>query len=386
MSVEEVRLARVALGWLAEPGNLKVWRRVAQLGAVRVLDELLAKGMAAEVPDDPRRLAEQALARGRRLGARVVVPEDAEWPAQLDQLITICDEDSKVLVDRDAAPPLCLWVRGVGRLDEVLDRSVAVVGSRAATAYGGEVARRLGYGLAGKDWTVVSGGAYGVDAYAHRGTLAGGGITVVVLACGVDRAYPVAHANLFDRVAEDGMVVSEWPPGAEPFRFRFLIRNRVIAAMTRGTVVVEAAARSGALHTFRRARQLNRHLMAVPGPVTSAMSVGCHQQLREPDVQLVTGVGQVVELVGELGADAAPVPRGPQRQRDRLDPVEARLVDALFVRKPQRTEEVAGRAKVPVREAMRLLPSLVYRGFAVEQGHGFILAPALIPLAPEEQP
>lgn len=227
---EAARRARVALGWLVEPGSWALWQRVVAHGPVRVLDGLLATGRDRVLRQaagarldgtDPWVAADAALARTRRLGARVVIPEDDEWPRQLEQLALIC-RDTDNPIDRDAAPPLCLWVRGPWRLDEALDRSVAVVGARAATGYGAQAARQVGYGLAERDWTVVSGGAFGVDAYAHRGALAAGGLTVVVLACGVDRAYPASHAGLFERVAEDGLLISEWPPGADPFRHRFL--------------------------------------------------------------------------------------------------------------------------------------------------------------------
>lgn len=384
VDIEAARRARVALGWLVEPGSLPLWLRIAEHGPVRVLDGLLATGRENPLRQaagarlgaaDPRAAAEAALARTRRLGARVVIPEDDEWPRQLDQLIRICTAGGKDPIDRDAAPPLCLWARGSWRLDEALDRSVAVVGARAATGYGAHVARQLGYGLAERDWTVVSGGAFGVDACAHRGALAAGGCTIVVLACGVDRAYPAGHAGLFERVAEDGLLVSEWPPGAEPFRHRFLIRNRVIAAATKGTVVVEAGARSGALQTLRRAGELGRCRMAVPGPVTSAMSVGCHEQLRDPEVRLVTGVPHILEEVGRLSTDLAPVVRGPVHPRDRLAPAAQRLLEALLIRKPLSSEALAARAGVPAGEAMWILPSLVQQGFARRREHGFILAP-----------
>ncbi|HLV59380.1 MAG TPA: DNA-processing protein DprA [Natronosporangium sp.] len=406
---EEARLARVALGWLAEPGDLRLWMRVHEHGPVRVLQELadgererivrraadgpLGDGIAGDCggvrggppgdrgagPDDPpsladlRRLAERTLAAAGRLGARAVIPEDEEWPHRLDQLVTICDPTGRDPIERDAAPPLCLWVRGPWRLDEALDSSVAVVGARAATSYGIHVAREIGYGLAEREWTVVSGGAFGVDAYAHRGALAAGGVTVAVLACGIDRAYPASHAGLFDQIAEEGLLVSEWPPGAEPFRHRFLIRNRVIAAMACGTVVVEASARSGSLATLRRAGQLGRHRMAVPGPVTSAMSVGCHEQLRDPEVHLVTGVPHILDLVGRIGTDLAVPARGPRHPRDELGPVEQRLLEALLVRKPLPTETVAARAGVGIRDAMRLLPDLADRGLARRRGDGYVL-------------
>lgn len=374
MSGEQARLARVALGWFGEPGHQGIWRRVAAHGPAAVLEGLLHSDAAAKLAgQDPWRLAEDALAATRRLGARVVIPEDDEWPSPLDDLAQIAVRHGQDPVDINTAPPLALWVRGPWRLDEAVARSVAVVGSRAATGYGSQVARQIGYGLAERDWCVVSGGAYGVDAYAHRGALAAGGTTMVVLACGIDRPYPVSHANLFDRVSEDGLLVSEWAPGADPYPYRFLIRNRVIAAATAGTVMVEASARSGARQTLRRAGQLLRHRMAVPGPVTSALSAGCHEELREPGVTLVTGVAHILELVGTIGGDLAPMARGPVRDRDHLDPVARALVESLLKRKPLSCEEVAERARVPVREAMRILPSLVYQGHARRLDHGYVV-------------
>src|SRR5262249_45616384 len=156
-----------------------------------------------------------------------------------------------------------------------------------ATSYGLQLAAELAYGLADSGWTVISGGAYGIDAAAHRGALAAHGRTVVVLACGIDTVYPLGHAGLFERISERGLMLTEWPPGAVAFRTRFLVRNRLIAALSRGTVVVEAAARSGARSTARRARELDRVLMACPGPATSAMSLGCHTEIREHNARLV---------------------------------------------------------------------------------------------------
>lgn len=382
-AAEQVRLARVALGWFAESGNHALWSRVAAHGPVAVLESLVAQGVpvradepgrATAGPADPRELAAAAIAHGQRLGARLVTPEDDEWPSQLDQLAEIC-RDGGDPVDRDAAPPLCLWVRGEGRLPELVERSVAVVGARAASPYGAHTARQIGYGLADQGWTVVSGGAYGIDAEAHRGALAAGGPTAVVLATGIDRVYPAGNTGLFERIVEDGLLISEWPPGTEPFRHRFLIRNRLIAALTRGTVLVEAAARSGARQTLRRAGQLGRVRMVVPGPVTSAVSVGCHLELRgDPMVRLVTGVPEILEEVGRVG-DLAPVPRGPERPGDELAPGERRLLEALLRRRPLPTEAVAARARVPFAEAARLLPGLVVRGYAWRRDDGYVLAP-----------
>jgi DNA processing protein len=305
---EEIRLARAALGWLVEPGNRDVYEMVSQDGPVATLRRLLTGDVpAGKLRDvtqarlrhgDPRRLVTGALIRARRLDARIVIAEDEEWPAQLQDLTRISCVDARRRADRDTLPPLCLWVRGQGSLAEACERSVAIVGARMATSYGVHVATNLGYELAEQGWTVVSGGAYGIDAAAHRGALTASGMTVAVLACGVDKPYPVSHTNLFERIAEHGLLVSEWPPGAAPFRHRFLIRNRVIAAVTRGTVMVEAATRCDAKQTLGRALLLGRPAMVIPGPVTSEMSGGCHEALREhPRCRLVTSSAEVVQEV-----------------------------------------------------------------------------------------
>jgi DNA processing protein len=233
----------------------------------------------------------------------------------------------------------------------------------------------MAHGLAERGWAVVSGGAFGIDAAAHRAALSAGGLTVSVLACGVDRPYPLGHASLFDRISESGLLISEWPFGAAPHRLRFLIRNRVIAAATRGTVVVEAAGRSGARQTLGRARALGRMAMAVPGPVTSAMSVGCHAELREEGTRLVSDYKEVIEEVGRIGDDLAPMARGPQRPHDALDPLAAQLLDAVLPRKARTAEEIAAAVGVSGRDARRTLPLLVTAGFVVEHDSGYRLAP-----------
>jgi DNA processing protein len=367
------RLARVALAWLTEPGTTAVHQLVAECGAPAALRTLID----ADVPDqglraavaarlaagDPRRVAEVALARAERLGARIITPDDAEWPSQLDDLLRLDAVGGDRKVDRETRPPLCLWLRGGWPLADALERSVAVVGARASTGYGNHVATDLGYGLADRDWTVVSGGAYGIDSAAHRGALSAGGTTIAVLACGVDRPYPVGNAALFERIAESGLLVSEWPPGAEPHRHRFLIRNRVIAAATAGTVMVEASARSGASSTLRRAVGLARPAMVVPGPVTSTMSVGCHVALRTLEgVRLVTGLAEVLEEVGRIGTDLAPLPRGPEHQRDLLDPEAAQILEAVPARRALAADEIATRAGVDLRAVLRKLGMLLDLG------------------------
>jgi DNA processing protein len=272
---------------------------------------------------------------------------------------------------------MALWVRGAGRLDEVIDRSVAIVGSRAATAYGEHVAGEFAAGLGERGWTVVSGGAYGIDGAAHRGALAVGAPTVAVLACGVDRVYPSGHGALFARIAESGLLLSEWPPGSAPHRHRFLVRNRLIAALTRGTVVVEAAARSGAQATAQRARRIGKEVMAVPGPVTSAMSVGCHELLREhaDGVRLVASAVHVLDAVGALGSDLAPPPDRPPTARDGLSDVAVRVLDACPVRSGASPERLAAIAGCDVLDVLRVLPALELADLVQWTGSGWRLAP-----------
>jgi DNA processing protein len=225
---------------------------------------------------------------------------------------------------------------------------------------GEPVAAELAHGLGERGWTTVSGGAFGIDAAAHRGALAAGAPTVAVLACGVDRAYPSAHSTLFARVLDDGLLVSEWPPGCAALRHRFLVRNRLIAALSRGTVVVEAAARSGAQATANRARDLGKEVMAVPGPVTSAMSVGCHELLRntERGAVLVTSAAEVVEQVGRLGEDLAGPAERPATPRDSLSDVARRVLDACPVRAGAPPERLAAVAGCEVVDVLRVLPAL----------------------------
>jgi DNA processing protein len=379
------RLARVALGCVAEPGRKDVFDAVTAHGAVEALERLrrgddpIGEAVRARLNGgDPWRLARRRFAEAERIGARIIVPGDAEWPGRLDDLCRIsrsARDSRNGTLDRDVFPPHCMWLRGRPELAETAGRSVALVGSRASSPYGDHVAAELAYGLARKGYAVVSGGAFGIDAAAHRGALAAGGPTIAVLACGVDRAYPMSHAGLLEQIAEGGgLVLSEWPPGSEPLRYRFLVRNRVIAALTLGTVMVEAAARSGSRQTLHRALRLGRSAMAVPGPVTSATSVGCHEELREVMVQPVASVAHVLEEVGRIGDDLAPIPQGPVRPVDQLDEVERRLVDAIPARRSMLCGDIARIADVPLRTAMAKLPALVTRGVLQEADGGYRLA------------
>ncbi|WP_433369088.1 DNA-processing protein DprA [Actinoplanes sp. CA-142083] len=377
VGTDEDRAARVALTGLAEPGHRTVWAMVQSYGAPATLERLLrgdcadarlrTSVMARRDGLDPRRFAETTMHRAERLGARIVVPSDDEWPARVESL-ALLELGVPGRVNHDVRPPLCIWTRGGLPLGETLDRSVAVVGARAATGYGIHVTSDLAQGLAEHGWTVVSGGAFGIDAAAHRATLTAGGRTVAVLACGVDRPYPAGNTALLEQIADVGLLISEWPPGAEPLRHRFLVRNRVIAAATAGTVVVEAAARSGAAQTMSRVLALGRAAMVVPGPVTSAMSVGCHELLRgHPDATLVTNVAHVLEAVGRIGEYLNPLERGPEHRRDSLDEESVLVLEAVPARGTITTEELASRAGLTVRTVLRRLSLLELAGLVVRR-------------------
>ena len=247
-------------------------------------------------------------------GIRVLAPGDDAWPAYL--------------ADLEEQEPVCLYARGSSeRLPLLHAGPVALVGSRAASSYGTDTAASLALGVADRGRSVISGGAYGIDAAAHRGALGSGtGGTVAVLACGLDSVYPRGNSALFDQIAEHGVLLSESPPGTAPTRWRFLARNRLIAALSEATVVVEAAFRSGALNTARWADDLSRPVGAVPGPVTSPSSAGCHVLVRERGAVLVTDAAEVLELA--RGADPAPE-RTVQDELDLLTGTDRRVLDAV---------------------------------------------------------
>ena len=287
--------ARIAISLLTEPGDERAGQQLTAAGAEATVDMLVARRRR---PLGPSELEAAVTAQARRadaIGARLVTPEGQDWPSQLDDL-------------GDRAPFL-LWVRGTGSLRSLLLRSVSIVGARACSHYGRSQAEMLAAELALLGWTVVSGGAFGIDAAAHRGALAVTGITVLVTAGGVDRPYPRAHEDLYGRIIETGAVISELPLGTAAARHRFLTRNRLVAALSRGTVIVEAARRSGTSATASAAEELRRHVMALPGPVTSDLSAGCHDLLRDGRAVLVTGCPDVVELIGAFGGDP-PVDQG----------------------------------------------------------------------------
>ncbi|HSP37631.1 MAG TPA: DNA-protecting protein DprA [Frankiaceae bacterium] len=367
------RLARAGLSRQVEPGELLVAREVAARGAEaaweRVRRQAAACGVALEV--EP----EQDLANAERLGVRFVVPGDGEWPAALDDL-------TRTAGSGEAAAPWGLWVRGRLLLADLTGRAVAVVGSRAATSYGLHVAGELGLDLAAAGWHVVSGGAFGIDGAAHRGALVGcgtrdgaQGTTVVVLAGGVDVLYPRSHTALLTRVVDEGgLLASEAPPGSSPLRRRFLSRNRIIAALTAGTVVVEAGVRSGALNTARHARRLGRPVLGVPGPVTSGLSVGPHLLVRQwPEAQLVTNAAEVIEAVGRIG-ELAPLPMGPPGPRDGLEPLMHQVLDAVPSRRPRPVEDIARRCGSTADVVALVLQPLLTAGLVERSPDGWHLS------------
>jgi DNA processing protein len=354
--VTDDRIARLALSRLGEPADLRMTGLVAELGAARLLEALRAGretgGVLADVAERLEGLdPERDLDRAARLGIRWVVPGDAEWPAAFDDL-----GETEPLLEMGGVP-LGVWVRGPLRLDELGD-PVAIVGCRSATTYGTDLAAELASGLARAGAAVVSGAAFGIDQAAHRGALAADGTTVAVLACGVDRPYPSAHRDLLDHLARHGAIVSELAPGCAPMRMRFLSRNRLIAALGKGTVVVEAALRSGSLNTASWATRLHRPVMGVPGPVTSATSEGVHALIRSGAATLVTRPSEVLELVGAMGEHLAEEPRGPSRKRDRLTRRQRQVLDAVPLAQAVPTDSVARTAGLGLLEVRSALQAL----------------------------
>lgn len=369
MITDTERRARVTLSFLAAPGDpelgaaLRKMPAAAVLAAVtgsdadgqavlasRALDPALTRAVRrwrdrlGEVPAVGR------LAAWQEVGLRLLMPGDPEWPSQLDDL--------------GDARPVLLWLRGSANLRLSCVNSVSVVGSRAATGYGNHVAVEMAASLAERGVAIVSGGAFGIDASAHRGALAADGATVAVLAGGLEFGYPRGHDELFSAIVAQGVLVSECPPERGPTRPGFLIRNRIIAALSRGTVVVEAALRSGALNSARHARDLCRPVMAVPGPVTSEYSAGCHELIREYGAMCVTCATDVFEHIALPGTGPSAGPRlGPATARDMLDPAATAVLEEVPVRGGRGTATIAVRAGVDLDTALRCLGMLAASGF-----------------------
>lgn len=362
---EDDRLYRAALCQLTEPGDIRVANLLVDLGpeglyrelvspTVVALDERTRQSradVAARLSDvDPRGILDD----GVRRGLRFVIPGDEEWPTPLDDL-----RFAPYLQERGGVP-IGLWVRGPLPLSD-LGAAVAVVGTRDATGYGAEVAAEIAATCSRAGVTVVSGAALGIDSFGHKGALAVDGPTVAVLACGADRPYPVEHRALLDEIARDGAVVSEVGPSLPVTRVRFLARNRIIAALTGGTVVVEAAWRSGALNTANWADRLNRRVMGVPGPVSSVASQGVHALLRRGGM-VVTRGADVLEILGVSGEHLLDEPRGPQKRRDSLSVRERQILDAVPVAHAAITTSIARTAGVDAITVSSALNRFAARG------------------------
>ena len=356
--------ARVVWSHLTEPGDAVAGLLIAELGAGEALD-LAARGGAADFSGvEPKQLQEArkrwmprlsrdavsgSLEIAARTGLQLLAPDSEEWPAKL--------------ADLDFHAPHVLWVRGDVRAPSAAQSSVALIGARAATSYGEHVAIDLAAELSASGILVVSGAAYGIDGAAHRAALAAGGTTIALLAGGVDRPYPAGHADLIERITASGAVVGEVPPGSAPTKWRFLQRNRLIAALADATVVVEAGWRSGSLNTAGHAVAMGRPLGAVPGPITSAASAGSHRLLREFGAMCITSADDVRELLGESSRSIGPAPADAGRPR--TDDT-TRVRDALSTRVWRMSDDVARRSGMS-QEQVEAVLGLLMLGGEVEQ-------------------
>lgn len=359
---DETRRAWAYLSRVAEPPNARLASLVATVGAVEAAERIRRRAIDDVSLERATRVraeldcAREDLGVLDRLSGRLISSDDDEWPGFAFTGFQHADHKHRP----QAYPPIVLWAVGPARLDEVAARSAALVGTRAASAYGEYVAGDLAVGLVERDVAVVSGGAYGIDGAAHRATLAADGTTVAVLASGIDVPYPSGHSALLHRVARNGLLVSEYPPGMRPTRRQFLSRNRLVAALAGATVVVEAGVRSGAANTAAWAGALGRPVAAVPGPVTSASSVGCHA-LISGGAKVVTRAADIVELAGRIGEFAPEIER-PSTATDGLSDTELAVYEALPRRGSRTVEEIAVRTGIPATEVLGPLTMLDVRG------------------------
>jgi len=371
--------ARASWTGIAEPGDRAAGELVATLGpagaltalieswpVVRIADAVSAGGSdlgAADIESaiarwNPRLksgVALIALRQAVRFAVRLLVPGDPAWPTGVDDL--------------GAHAPIALWLRGNEPALAATEHSIALVGARAATGYGEHVTMEASAGLVDRGFAIISGAAYGVDGMAHRAALASSGQTVAILAGGVDRFYPSGHDALLARIVESGAVVSELPCGSPPTKWRFLQRNRLIAAASQATIVLEAGWRSGSLNTAGHAASLGRPIGAMPGPVTSAASAGCHRLIREFAATLVTSAAEMAELVPN--AETVYV-ADPSEANSGLTSVRVRLIDALSARAPRTVDDLAARAGLSVAEVQAELGSLEIDGGVTERERGWI--------------
>lgn len=355
------RAARMALCALQPMGNVELGQLVEEHGAEEVWARIRALGEGSRWGRKAGAVDPEGITRATRdCGARFITPADDEWPANLQDLAAARDTG-------EGGPPLGLWIRGGVELGE-LDGAVSLVGARSATAYGTNVATDWAAELASAGRMVVSGLAFGIDAAAHRGALMARRPTVAVLACGVDVAYPVAHTALMQAVVDKGAVVSEVPPGATPLKASFLARNRLIAALSAGVVVVEAAARSGAKNTAAWANELSRVVMAVPGPVTSSLSATPNRLIRDGAATLVSAAAEVLAMLSPLRpADELPL-RGEDTRLDALTSACRQLREAFRPREEVGVAELSARTGLSIAECLAGVDELVELGWLEERG------------------
>jgi DNA processing protein len=376
------RFARATWTGIAEPGDRAAGLVVEALGAAASLEGVVARwptarwlaaiaqvgvdGLGEEEMEKavdrwkPRLKSEQAmlaLRQAARFGARLLTPGGVGWP------------DS--MADLGLHAPIALWVRGTDAALDSLSRSIALVGARSATGYGEHVTMEAAAGLVDRGFAIVSGAAYGIDGMAHRAALASHGQTVAILAGGVDRFYPSGHDTLLTRMVAEGAVISELPCGQPPTKWRFLQRNRLIAAASQATIVVEAGWRSGALNTAGHAAEMGRALGAVPGPVTSAASAGCHRLIRDYNATLVTNAGEMAELLPDESS-APLVDTGPFVSVVNDSYEETRLFDAMSISAPRTSSDIAARAGMSVATVQSLLGRLELDGRVVERNRGWL--------------
>jgi len=280
------RFARAILFSAIEGGQAYWSSEISSSGALAVYEKLLSGGYDSikydKLISSLRRInGDQVLAEIDKHQARLLTPIDADWPNQLNDL---------------AAPPIALIVKG--NVSALNQKSLAIVGTRNPTSYGARIAGDFAAGFADREWAIASGGAYGIDSFAHKGALIAEGVTVAVIASGIDINYPAGNTRLFAEICETGAMVTEFMPGQRALPHRFLTRNRLIAALSKATLVVEAAFRSGSLRTARDAAEMFRPVMAIPGPINSPTSEGCHRLIGERAAEIVTSVADAVEFVG----------------------------------------------------------------------------------------
>ena len=278
--------ARAILFSCIEPGHFFWSAEISAHGPLKVLESILSASYPAEKTRaiiTSIRVAEvgQILYEIEKAGAQFLTPEHEHWPIGVNQLVN---------------PPIGLVVKGDSTC--LITDSLAIVGSRKPTNYGANVASEFARGFSDLGWTIISGGAYGIDSYAHRATLQANGRTIAVLATGIEVAYPKSNQKLFNEMSAHGALISELMPYESAMPSRFLVRNRLIASIAKATLVVEAAYKSGSLRTAHDAAELLRPVMAIPGPINSAMSQGCHRLISERAAELITSVADAVEFIG----------------------------------------------------------------------------------------